>query len=193
MSLSLVTAPTTEPLTLAEAKAHLRVLFPDDDDYITTLITAARSMAENVCSRSFITTAWRLTLDTFPCDDTIIVPQPPLQSVTSITYYDSENNSQTLAASAYNVDIYREPGRIVRSFGSYWPATYPRPNAVTVLFSAGYGAAASNVPTPIIQAIKIMVSQWYENREPVVTGTIATEIPMSADYLLAPYRALESP
>lgn len=64
----LVTPPSTEPVTLAEAKLHLRIetAMTDDDTYISALITAARQSAETITRRAFIIQVWRLVLDAFP-------------------------------------------------------------------------------------------------------------------------------
>lgn len=184
--ITLITAPTVEPVTLAEAKLHLRVDHADEDSHIRSLIIAAREHAQNATSRAFVGQTWRLSMDCFP--DVIRTPRPPLTSVTSIAYTDTAGASQTLSASAYTVDTYSEPGRIVPAFGQSWPATRDIPNAVIVTYVAGYGAgAAADVPQPIRQAILLLVGHWYANREGVLTGTISKEIEFAVSALLAPY------
>lgn len=190
MALSLVTAPAAEPITLAEAKAHLRVDITDDDSLITALITAARQHVEVITRRQLITATWDLTLDTWPDGDTILVPLPPLQSVTSITYKDSAGTVYTLPTIDYIVDTAEEPGRVVLAYGKTWPSTtlYPA-GAITVRFTAGYGAAAA-VPQAIKQALLLMIGHWYENREAVAGGTVQREVPFAVEALLWPYRVL---
>ncbi|MFQ5535459.1 MAG: head-tail connector protein [Sphingomonadales bacterium] len=189
MALSLVTAPAAEPITLAEAKDHLRITGTDDDVYITRLIAAARQHvdgSDGILGRALITQTWDLFLPKFPAE--IRVPLPPLQSVTSIKYIDAGGITQTLAASEYTVDVKRQPGRIVEAFGKSWPATRDVPNAVEVRFDAGYGLADSDVPEPIRHALLFFIAHLFERREPVVTGTTVAKIPDAADALLASYR-----
>ncbi len=190
MALILITAPAAEPVTLAEAKLHLKVDGADDDALITTLVTAARRFAERFSRRALVTQTWDLVLDAFPADDgAIFVPRPQLQSVTSITYIDGAGSSQVLAASKYKVDIASQPGRIAPAFGQSWPATRAEMTAVTARFVAGYGAA-SDVPESIKQAILLLLAHWYENREAVHAGTGAARIPLTVEALLRQHRVL---
>lgn len=186
MALKLVTPPAAEPITLTEAKAHLRVDIPDDDTLINSLIVSARQYAEMVTRRALITQTWRLLLDEFPTENTIYIPLPPLSAVSSVTYYDLNNTQQTMPSADYIVDTDSQPGRIVLADGKNWPAIYNRPNAVSIQFDAGYGTAA-NVPQPIKQAMLLMIGHWYENREAVAAGGLSP-LPFAVDALLAPYR-----
>ena len=157
------TAPTSEPVTKAEAKLFARIDITDDDDLVDSLIEAARREAEIFTRRSFINTTWDLTLDEFPAE--ILLPRSPLSSVTSITYVDTSGTTQTLTSTLYRVDTKSLPGRITPSYGNTWPATQAVTNAVTVKFVVGYGATAASVPEVIKTAIKMMVNDWYEHRE----------------------------
>lgn len=191
MGLTRTTAPTVEPITRAEAKAHSRVTVSDDDEYIDALIEATRDRIENHTKRALLTQTWRLTLDSFPLGRRdIILPWSPLQSVTSITYVDTNGTTQTWASSNYTVDTGATPGRVRLAYDVLYPSIRHQPNAVTVTFVAGYGAAASALPAGIVHACKILFGHYYDNREPVVTGTVATPIPETWKALLGPYRVL---
>lgn len=182
--------PTVEPITLAEAKAHSRVTITEDDAYIESLIAATRDRIEQFCKRSLLTQTWRLTLDRWPWHRDIILPFPPLQSVSSITYVDTAGDTQTWSSSNYIVDTASTPGRVRLAYAELYPSLRDQPNAVTITYVAGYGSAASSIPASIIHAAKILCGHYYDNREPVVTGTIAAAIPESYKALLGPYRVL---
>lgn len=193
MRVSLVTGPAAEPVTLEEAKLHLRVEldFPNDDALIRAFITAAREAIENETGRTLVTSSWRGTLDSFPCSDWIDVPKPPLQSVSSITYVDNAGAVQTWASSKYLVDTptgaTSQRGRIGLAFGETWPVTQAQLNAVTIDFVAGYGAA-SVVPSAIKAALLLYVGALYEHREEQVAGVTVVQLPVGAKNLLLPYR-----
>lgn len=185
MGLTLNAAPATDPLTLAEAKAHLRVTATDEDALITSLITAATDSAEIFTGRALVTQTWDLTLDSFPC--VIEVPKPPLVSVTSITYIDTDGATQTLATTEYTVDTKSEPGRIVPAYGKYWPSTREVPNAVTIRFVAGYGNAAA-VPKSIKQGMLMQIEHMFDNRGTVNIGNVVNEIPLTMQSLYNMHR-----
>ena len=190
MALVLATAPSEEPVTLQEAKSHLRVDAADDDALITSLITAARETVEHITRRALVTQTWDYFLDAFPSGDELALPLPPLRAVTSITYKDKDGNVSTFDASNYVVDTASEPGRVVLKSSATWPsATLWPASAVTVQFDAGYGGAA-DVPQAIKQGLLLLVGHLYENREAIVPGTVLREIPMGVDALLWPYRVL---
>lgn len=182
MGLVVVTPPASEPLTLAEARLHLREDF-GDDDHIESLIVAARQYCETYTNRAFITTTFRLTLDAFPCGDVIELPRPNLLTVTSIQYVDENGDTQTFSSSDYSVDTGSLPGRIVLGYAESWPTTRCQRNAVTVNYTAGYGATATSVPDTIKSAMRLVLGDLWENREGKITGTIATENPTVAALL----------
>ena len=120
--LSLVTAPATEPISLDDAKAHLRVDHTSENDLITSLITSFRAMVDGVdgtLNRALITQTWDLLLDAFPCGDEYIeIPLPPLQSIESFTYKDTDGEVQTLTSSDYFLDQVSEPARLYPAYGT---------------------------------------------------------------------------
>jgi len=187
--LVLKTAPTTTPISLAEAKSFLRIDsdFDDDNTYITSLINVATSMVEEFTRRRLITQTFNIFYDEFPPYIDLQIGE--VASVTHIKYYDTSNALQTLATSNYDVDTKIRPGRIYQSEDGDFPNTYERPNAVEVEFIVG--ASASDIPAPIIQAIYVIIGRYFENRQDVVTGTIASELPLMVNHLLTPYRLLE--
>ena len=190
MALKLITAPAAEPVSASEAKSHMRVDTTADDTYIGTLITVARQNVENHLRRALINQTWELVLDDFPAG-VFRLPKPPLVSITSIKYTDEDGNESTFSSANYLVDTDTEPGRVVLKNGVCWPAvTLKEASAVRVRYVAGYGAAGSNVPQAIRQAILLVIGSLYENREDVLVaqGVTVTTLPFGVEALLASYR-----
>lgn len=183
MALRLTVEPATEPVSTAEAKAHMRVVHSSDDTLIAALIVAARKQAENILGRSLLPQTWQKTFDEFP--DSIELPYPPIQSVTTVDYVEPDGSPVTLTAASYAVDIASEPGWIVPAYGYDWPDTREQINAVTVTYVAGY-ANVGAVPQAIKQWILLMVGHYYENREATVPGVNMTPLPFISG-LLDPY------
>lgn len=206
-SLQLLLGPTEEPVSLDEAKAHLRVDLDEDDALIEDTITAARATLELEMRRTFLTTTWTLGLDQFPrawagpghrasgwtggwCHAALRLPLPPLQSVEAITYLDVDGAEQTLSTDVYGVDTLSEPGLIYRKPAQVWPATYAVPNAVQVTFVAGWDDVLA-VPAGIKSAIKLLVGHLYEAREGTAEKPL-TEIPLGVCRLIWLHRCLEA-
>ena len=186
MAYIITSAPASEPLTTAEAKAHMNVTIADDDSYIDSLIVAARDYVQDIIRRSLITQTLAASFDSFAAD-CFELERGPVQAVNSITYIDTLGVTQTLPVSDYLVDMVSSPPRITPAYGKSWPDTRDQINAVTVTYVAGYGNAAA-VPQPIKQAMLLYIAHLYENRESVITGTSVTEAPQSVRALLSPYK-----
>ncbi len=183
LSLTETIAPTVEPVTVQQAKQHVRVDKDDEDTKITDLITWARRTVEREVGVALVNTTFRMDLEYFPFE--IVLPRPPLSSVTQVQYIDADGTTQTLGASIYQADTASQPGRIREADGQSWPTTgnYYRP--VQVTYVAGHGAAASNVPQEYKTAMYLLIDNMYEHRGPVVTGTIASELPLSLRWILS--------
>ena len=180
-------APAGAPVSVEDAKLHLRIDGDAENVTIERLVKAATSNAERLTNRAFITQRWALTLDRFPGgNQPIKIPLPPLKSVEAIKYFDSADAEQTLPASDYVVDPTGLVGKVQPAWQKSWPATSGRPMAVRIEFTAGYGEAAA-VPADIVSAILLLVGSLDQNREAVVIGTIVNELPMGVEYLLSPY------
>lgn len=190
MGLSVVTPADEEPISLEEAKQHLRQDLDDDDVMLAVAyLPAAREACENYLSRALITQTLRQTFACWP--ECMRLERAPHQSVTSIQYVDVDGATQTLASTEYQVDLSSDaPARIMPAYGKVWPSVRTETfNPIIVTFVAGYGAAGSAVPGPIRSAMLLLISHLYENRGAVNIGNI-NEIPMSVKFLLDPYRVL---
>lgn len=130
------TGPGAEPVSLTEAKLQVRADLDDEDSIISALIPAARSTVEAMTNRVMVTQGLRSTFAGWPCHN--IELRAPLRKVSSITYLDTADASQTLAAADYVVDLAELPGIVTRAYAATWPSTYEHPAAVTVDFVAGY-------------------------------------------------------
>ena len=179
MGTTLVTPPAVEPLSLAEAKLHLKVEpdVHDEDALIAGYVKAAREYCEGWQGRTYVNTVRKLTLDyAFPDDGIVELPFPPLVSVAHVKYYDAAGVLTTLAASAYLVDVTATPGRLVPAYGASWPTPQYRIGAVEVQYTAGYGTAATSVPELFRQAVRLALGDLYEHRETEITGAISSPV-----------------
>ena len=138
MTTKLITSPAAAPVSLQEAKAHLRVDNTADDALILAMVAAATSDAEHRLGRALVQQTWEQVQDGF--DDDIDLPNPPLVSVTSLKYIDTDGTEQTLSTSLYSVDGDSEPARILPAYGASWPGTRSVPSAVRARYVAGYAA-----------------------------------------------------
>lgn len=181
----------TAPITLTEFKAHSRIDTSADDTWATDAILRATDWVQRSwTNRQLVSATYTLYLPTFPGGKGLIrVPRPPLISVQSVKYYDANATLQTFAAASYQVNIRPAPGTIRPVVSAVWPLTeYDRDNAVEIAFTAGWASAAT-VPASIKQAVCMLASHWYENREASIVGTISKETELGVKMLLAPFRA----
>jgi uncharacterized phiE125 gp8 family phage protein len=166
MGLKLITAPIEEPVTVAEAKANMKVEHSAEDTLIGQRIKAARMLAEHETSRAFITQTWEYAIDAFPVSE-IRLPYPPLASVTSIKYDDTAGVEQTLSGAVYTIDTHSEPGWVLPVYGAEWPSTLAAANAVRIRYVVGYGDA-DDVPADAKEFILAYVSLSFEQRSPML-------------------------
>ena len=188
MGLNILTDAASEPISLAEAKDHIRLEIADDDTIVAANITAATLYVEGEIERQLVTATWKLTLDGFPTDDSAIsLNMPPIQSITSIKYLDTvDGTQQTWDSSLYSLDTTSSPGRVYPSFGETYPATRAIQNSVEIEFIAGYGIGSA-VPENLKSAVKLMFAHYYENRDAVLFGSMS-ELPMAVNALLRKFK-----
>jgi uncharacterized phiE125 gp8 family phage protein len=182
MAWKVTTQPSLEVWTLSEVKNYLKVDTSADDTLITTLLQSAREVAERYLNQALITQTITEKLDRLN-KPIIYLSVSPVISVTSFQYADSQNTTQTYNSNNYIVDNFEKPARLSLAYGKTWPTLYGNINDVTIVYTAGYGAAASNVPMQIRQAILMMVADAYDNREDYVK-----KLPTASEYLLDQYR-----
>ena len=157
-------SPTDNPITLVEAKAFAKIETTADDTLVTDLITAARVYAEPILNRTFVDTTYEWTLDRFPFDGrALLLPRPPLASITSITYVDTAGTTQTWSDTKYDFDVASLVGRVLPSFGESYPATRWQMNAVKVTFIGGNGSQAAQ-REDVKLLMKILVTETYVKR-----------------------------
>jgi uncharacterized phiE125 gp8 family phage protein len=182
-----LSAPLVEPVTLAEAKAYLRVEHDDDDDVIAALIAGARVHVEAQIRRALITQSWRLIRDAWPADGRMTVLPAPLQALTAARVYRLDGSTQAIDPQAFVVDTASAPARL--SFASGAPPAPGRPfGGIELDIDVGYGDEPSDVPADLRQAIRTLVAHWYENRGVIALGESVAVLPQQVAALLAPYR-----
>ncbi|MBF0417203.1 MAG: phage head-tail connector protein [Magnetococcales bacterium] len=200
MPLTIIVPPASEPVTLAEAKLHLRVDSSSEDSMISMLITSARMQAEAMTGRQLMPATILMTMDYFPCARTmdsgigfslpgnaIIFQVAPVTAVNSVQYLDQSQVWRTIDPNDYVVDLASDSARIHLRFGAVWPIPAQQIGSVRVEFDAGYANAAA-VPTPIKQWILMTTSSGYSQREGVTAKQMAMT-PFLAG-LLDPYKVM---
>lgn len=186
----LLEGPAIEPISLAEARAHMRVSHSEEDQLIAGLISSARITVETITRRSLITQKFKLYSDGFPPQNVLKLPHTPVTDVESVKYWNTDGILTEFFSSNYWLDTVSAPARIVLRDGISYPDTQlERPNTVEITYFAGYGDTRDAIPAPIRHAVKLLVAHLYENPDIVSAGQLS-EIPMSCDYLLAPYRVI---
>jgi uncharacterized phiE125 gp8 family phage protein len=174
-------------ITVAELKDYLRVDSNADDTMLEAFINAATSQIEARLNRPLRNQRWFYFIDYADLTTGLInINKAPVSAVSSIQYYDGTNTLQTLSSSNYFVSLSSNPCKIKVM---QLPNIYNRLDAVKITFTAGY-SSVSNIPKDIKQALKFMCGHWYENRQDAITGTMTSDMPMSSQFLLEPYRNL---
>lgn len=184
MRLQLVTAPTQEPIAISAMRDHSRIDHSEDDTLIQSYISAARLWCETATGRAFVTQTWDMYLDGFP-GAVLYFPKAPLVSVTSVTAYDTADATTVVSSTNYQVTA-GTPGTLRLKASGVWPSTTLRAaDGVVIRFVAGYGTA-DDVPENIRAAVRLLAAHLYENREPVLVGTISGKLPFTVEALLSP-------
>jgi len=196
MGLKLISPPASDPISIAEAKMHLRVVDADEDTLIAALVKSATQHAEAFTGRAFIDQTWELSIDQFPTGNEleIEIPKPPLIGVGRIAFDNTVGFEQVVSSDDYYVDTASEPGWVVPAGGFIWPTPLDAINAVRIQFRAGYvdPNAPTNpmVPEDIKAAIKLILGSLFEQRESQVVGTTVMRLPWGAEQLLRQHRIL---
>lgn len=189
MPAAIITGPALEPVSVAEAKAHLRIDGEDDDAYLTAAIVSARVHVEALTRRMLIEQSWRVYFDSWPRKRIVTISVAPLIGVETVTVYDADGEPVVVDPDDYVADTIACPGRLILL--SPVPATVGRAvNGIEIDVTAGYGASSVDVPSPLRQAIMMLVAHWYEHRG-AVGHDLAGEVPPHGFHaLIAPYRIL---
>jgi uncharacterized phiE125 gp8 family phage protein len=175
-SYALITGPTSEPITLAEAQAQARITGPDSDTLITSYIAVARQRAEQVLAFGLFTQTWRYDLDEF--DEVIPLPMArKLQSITHVKYYDVNGTLQTLAATEYELDTTRMPACLVRASDVSWPPLQAdrRVGKVQITYVVGW-ATVADIPEIIKQGIRLYVGYLDADRDGMAVKADAAQM-----------------
>jgi len=193
MGWTVTSAPASEPLTTSEVKNYLKVDVSTDDSLIGILIESARQYAEKYLNLALITQTIKETFRDFPNTDytnpdaKIVLSVAPVQSITSITYLDSDGVRQTLSSSAYVTDLVNKPVIIEPAYSTPWPTAREELGSIEITYDAGYGANATDVPGIIRKAMLSAIAESYDNRENFVK-----KFPTHVEDLLNKYRVFNA-
>lgn len=190
MTLVLTAGAALEPVTLADAKAHLRVTETSEAALIASLIITSRLHVEQALGLALMTQSWSWLLDAWPDANVLRLPMRPVQSIAAVRTYAEDGSAAALAPQSYLLDGAGAPARLVLRRGRAWPAPGRSAQGIEIAFVAGFGDAADDVPAPIRQAILLLVAHWYEHREPADLGSPTAPVPADVARLLSPYRTL---
>lgn len=176
--------PTLEPVTLDEAKLHLRDSPDIDDPLVAACVSAARRWAEIRSRKWFIRRTFTLSLDGFPIGrGSIVIPPCPLVSIASASYRDGNGTSQPLTG--YVIAKRCNPGELRLAYNATgWPTHSVGPECITITGTAGFADDPGGVPEIAKRAMLMVVGHLYENRESVVVGASVAEVPQGAEYLI---------
>lgn len=188
MALVRTSAPAVPPVTLADAKAHLRVDGEDEDTLISSLIGTATAHIERGYDLALITQGVTIIRDLWPQSWFVELPLTPVQSVSSITVFESDGGGFEFDAGHWFADTVSHPPRLVLHGTAPWPRPGRRAGGIEIAVTAGFGDAPADVPEPVRHALLLLVAHWFEQREPVSMDATPNEIPDSVSTLLNSFR-----
>jgi uncharacterized phiE125 gp8 family phage protein len=186
--MKVITGPAIEPVTLAEVRTQLGITDASDtasDTTITRRIIEARQWVEGFIRRALINQTLEIRQDCFT--ECIKLPHPPVSSITSVKYIDTDGTEQTLSSTLYVLDDYPLVPFIREVYGTTWPTARDEPNAVRVRYVAGYGANASDVPQLIREAIMLIVGHWTNFQPQSENGLVLGRVPYAIQDMLSQY------
>jgi uncharacterized phiE125 gp8 family phage protein len=188
--LTVATPPAAMPVLVEAARRNSRYDTTDEDTRFTELIAAATDYVQKQTDTALITQTLAWKMDKFPsCSKWLYLPVWPVQSVSSITYKDQDNATQTISSGSIVLRSQANGrGRIALADWAAWPACRDTPDCVTIQFVAGFGSTTANVPDAFKQAILLLVSHWFENREAVLVGVGSKEVEFSVQSLIETLR-----
>lgn len=187
MALVLQGGPSSEPVSVEEAKGYLRIDGPSEDALVSSLILTSRLHVEAALGVALITQDWRVVLDRWPRSGAVRLPLRPLQSVNAVRVFDTDGGHAAVDPARYVVDTVGTPARLIATVAG-WPQPTRVGNGIEIDLTAGYGDAPEDVPEPIRQALLLLVAHWYEHRDPIEIGSDGVAIPADVSRLLKPYR-----
>jgi uncharacterized phiE125 gp8 family phage protein len=182
----LTAPPALEPVTLAEAKAHLRVLHADEDQLIGRLIEAARRRVESAAGLKLIQQGWSVYYDDWPDDGALELPLAPILAIADVKVHGEDGGAAVIDPAHYVADRFSRPPRLLLRPDRLWARPGRLANGVEVAVTAGFGAAAPDVPEPLRQAMLHLIAHAYANRGEAA----ALQAPLAFSGLIAPYREL---
>ncbi len=196
MNIQYTTIGTTEPVSLSEMKTFLGEAGDHNDALITALITAARERAEIFLNRTIVDRRIVLMIDYVPVNGKVKLPRGPIKELVSVQYVDNDDDLQTLDPENYASHIGVDPGILV--FKNSISGKKQGINTIHITYDTGYGnrevygtVYQNPLPGAIVNAIKMIVYTMYDHRDDIVRGTIVTQLPQNAEYLLSPHRIFE--
>ena len=185
MTVTIISPPLTQPVTLNQIKQHLRLDHTSDDDYLTELTGAATAHIEAHIGHCLINRTLRQYVDVLPSERTISVKAWPVSEILSITGYDTDGEPDVLPANAYTLKNLNGIAQVEigneASFENFI-------NGLEIDFVSGHGDSSLDVPSNIIRAILVLIAHWYEFRGTLPAGDETALIPQGIDKLLAPVR-----
>ena len=199
-----VVEPAALPLSLNEAKAHLRLDRPEEEALVAAMIRAATDLVEEHLGRALISQTWILSLDRWPARRVahnvaggpisavwepathVALPRAPVQSVDSVTVFADDDTSTVFSPANYFLDTASEPARLTLRRGAGAPVPTRAAGGIEVRFVAGYGDTQSDVPVALVEGIKRLVTYLFEHRDNAEPG--AGSMPANVQALFAPYR-----
>jgi len=185
----MTSAPLTEPVTVAEAKTHLRIDGDAEDVLLGSLILTSRLHMEAALSLALITQSWKLVLDRWPKKAFADIQLGPLQAVSAVKVKNSSGVAQTVAPTSYLVDIASRPARLIWN-GDDRPEPGVKAGGIEIDFVAGFGATAGSVPAPLRHGLLMLTAHWYEHRDPAEIGAATARIPDAIADLIQPFRTI---
>lgn len=155
-------------LQLDEIKGYLRVTHTADDYDLVRMVAAATAEAEEIMGRSLARRTYDYTIDAWPAERSLILPMPPLVSVTSVTYTDVDGASATFDSASYRINTAATPGLLALKTGYEWPTvTLSETGAIVIRYVAGYEFTL--IPPRWKHLVAALVSIDFENRDGLST------------------------